>query len=53
LNATYQADPYLSIKAGGGFLIADNAFSGLYNNDFTKYDSSWITKMYVKVVYRF
>jgi len=53
LNATYQADANLMIKAGGGFLIADNAFSGLYNNDFTKYDSSWITKMYVKVIYRF
>jgi hypothetical protein len=53
LNATYQADPNLLIKAGGGFLVADNAFSGLYNNDFTKYDSSWITKLYVKVVYQF
>lgn len=53
LNASYQADANLVIKAGGGFLIADNAFSGIYNNDFTKYDSSWITKMYVKVIYRF
>jgi hypothetical protein len=53
LNASYQADANLMIKAGGAFLIADNAFSGLYNNDFTKYDSSWITKLYVKVVYRF
>ncbi len=53
LNATYQIDPNLQIKAGGGVLIADNAFSGLYNNDFTKYDSSWITKLYVRVSYRF
>jgi hypothetical protein len=53
LNTSYQADANLLIKAGGGVLIADNAFSGLYNNDFTTYDSSWITKLFVKVVYRF
>ena len=53
LNATYQVDPNLQIKAGGGFLIADNAFSGLYNNNFATRDSSWITKLFAKVTYRF
>ena len=53
LNATYQIDSNLQLKAGGGVLIADNAFSGLYNNNFTTNDSSWITKLYVKATYRF
>lgn len=53
LNVNWQVDPNLQLKAGGGILIADNAFSGLYNNDFTKLDSDPITKLSFKAVYRF
>ncbi len=53
LNVNWQIDPNLQFKAGGGILIADNAFSGLYNNDFTNFDANPITKLFFKAIYRF
>jgi hypothetical protein len=53
LNAAYQIDQNLQMKAGAGMLLADNAFSGLYNNNFTNHDYSPITKLFFKVTYRF
>jgi hypothetical protein len=41
------------IIVGAGVLIADNAFSDLYINDFTTYEASWITKLFLKASYRF
>jgi hypothetical protein len=34
-------------------MIGDNAFSGLYNNDFTSYDTNPITKLFWKAIFRF
>jgi hypothetical protein len=53
LNATYQVDQNLQLKAGAGYLLADDAFSGLYNNNFTNWDYSPITKLFFKVRYLF
>jgi hypothetical protein len=53
LNVNWQVDPNLQFKAGGGMLIADNAFSGLYNNDMTNFDANPITKLFFKAIYRF
>lgn len=53
LNVNWQVDPNLLMKIGGGMLIADNAFSGLYNNDMTNFDANPITKIFFKAIYRF
>ncbi|MEW6324316.1 MAG: hypothetical protein AB1515_02910 [Nitrospirota bacterium] len=53
LNATWRVDENLQFSAGAGVLIGDNAFSGLYNNDFTSVDTDPITKLFWKAIYRF
>jgi hypothetical protein len=53
LNAVYQVDQNLQVSAGAGLLLADDAFSGLYNNNFTTWDYSPITKIFFKVRYLF
>jgi hypothetical protein len=53
LNAAWQVDQHLELAAGVGYLIGDNAFSGLYNNDFTSYDTDPITKLFWKAIFRF
>ena len=53
LNARWQVDDNLQFSAAAGVLIGDNAFSGLYNNDFTSLDTDPITKLVLRVIYRF
>jgi hypothetical protein len=53
LNASWQVDQNLEFAAGMGYLIGDNAFSGLYNNDFTSFDTDPITKLFWKAIFRF